>query len=365
MPDAQPPRRIPWVRLATAAVVIAGGAWLASRLDLARVMDALRHADWRLVSLAALLNLTLNTAARVGRWAPLLGAQPREGAGPRFTELAALHLAGQAVSNLLPTRAGDALRVVQLRRRHGYPVSALVTVQIVETVVAGMTLGLLALLVLGAPETPRSLSAALALLAAAGLGGGALLVWLARRARPVATGAPRTVSRPTLAPRSATPVPGSAVARALSAATSMVTRAVDAVRHLRSPGVWLRSLGWSLVSDLTDVAMIGMVLGAVGVSLSAVSWIVAFVAINLVLVLPSTPAQIGVLEVGAVAALRALGVEEHAALAFALLYHAAHVIPPTVVGGLLLVRLDLRRAPTEALATAAPGVSRPKPTTPP
>ena len=122
-----------------------------------------------------------------------------------------------------------------------------------------------------------------------------------------------------------------------------MTRAVDAVRHLRSPGVWARSLGWSLVSDLTDVAMIGMVLRSVGVSLSPVSWITAFVAINLVLILPSTPAQIGVLEVGAVAALHALGVEDHAAIAFALLYHAAHVVPPTVVGGLLLIKLDLRR----------------------
>ena len=76
---------------------------------------------------------------------------------------------------------------------------------------------------------------------------------------------------------------------------------------------------------------LGLVLTAVGVSLSPVGWVVAFVAINLALILPTTPAQLGVLEMGAVAALRMLGVDENAALAFALLYHASHVVPPTLV----------------------------------
>jgi len=67
------------------------------------------------------------------------------------------------------------------------------------------------------------------------------------------------------------------------------------------------------------------------------------VAINLALILPTTPAQLGVLEMGAVAALRMLGVDENAALAFALLYHASHVVPPTLIGGLLLLKLDLHR----------------------
>jgi uncharacterized membrane protein YbhN (UPF0104 family) len=72
--------------------------------------------------------------------------------------------------------------------------------------------------------------------------------------------------------------------------------------------------------------------------------VVIYAGVNLVLIAPTTPAQIGVLEVGAVAVLRAFGVDGHPALAFALLYHASHVIPPTVVGAVLMLRLDMRRA---------------------
>ena len=71
---------------------------------------ALGQADWRLVALAALINVTLNTAARVGRWSALLGALPRASAAPGFVELCLLYLASQAASNLLPARAGEALR---------------------------------------------------------------------------------------------------------------------------------------------------------------------------------------------------------------------------------------------------------------
>jgi hypothetical protein len=320
---SEPRRRFPWLRLAVAAAVLALGAVLLRRLDLDRVLDALRRADLRLVAAAALLNLTLNTAARVGRWAPLLEALPRRGRGARFLELAALFVAAQAASNLLPARGGEALRVAQLHRRHGYPVAGLIAVQLVEAVVAALSLGFLAVLIVPAPATPRSLSAALLTFAALGGAGAGLTLWLARRA-----------------PSGEAAATGTGL---LARARAALSRLADAARYLRGGRTWARSLLWSLASDLTDVAMIGLTLAAVGVQLSPVGWVVAFVALNLVLILPSTPAQVGVLEMGAVAALHALGVADEPALAFALLYHAAHVVPPTVVGGVLLVTLDLRK----------------------
>jgi uncharacterized membrane protein YbhN (UPF0104 family) len=328
--DAPAPRRRLVERALVFAAVVVLCVVLGRRLDPDRVLLALSHADWRLVALAALINITLNTAARVGRWSALLGALPREGAAPGFVELGVLYLASQAASNLLPARAGEALRVVQLHRKHGYPVSELITVQLVETIVAAVTLGSLALLVAPLPLTPGALSAALFTFAFVGLGGGLAVFALARRA-------------PAPAPAEGAPA-RTGLAGLLDKARALLRRLVAAVHHLRSPRVWARSLAWSLLSDLTDVLMIGLVLHAVGVSLSPLQWIVAFVAINLVLLLPTTPAQLGVLEIGAVAALRALGVDEHPALAFALLYHASHVIPPTLLGGALLLKIDLRRA---------------------
>jgi uncharacterized membrane protein YbhN (UPF0104 family) len=61
-------------------------------------------------------------------------------------------------------------------------------------------------------------------------------------------------------------------------------------------------------------------------------WAMVLLSINLALLLPSTPANLGVLEAGAVLALTASGVGAELALAFALLYHAVHLVPGTVLG---------------------------------
>jgi uncharacterized protein (TIRG00374 family) len=279
---------------------------------------ALRGASLPLVALAGLINLAANTAARVGRWRSLLASLPEAAAPPSFAALVRLYFAGQAASNLLPARAGEALRVVHLHRRHGYPASGLVTVQIVEVLAGAVTLGIFTLPMIPLGQAPAALATPVLLFALAGPLGMALLFALARMVPARAEGAHGPLRQALL-------------------------RAVAAVRQMRSPRVWLRALGWSVLSDVADVAMIGAVLTAVGVGLPPAAWVVIYAAVNLVLLAPTTPAHLGVLEVGAVAALRAFGVDEHPALAFALLYHAAHVLPPTAVGAVLLLRLDLRR----------------------
>ncbi|MEO8361939.1 MAG: lysylphosphatidylglycerol synthase domain-containing protein [Vicinamibacteria bacterium] len=58
--------------------------------------------------------------------------------------------------------------------------------------------------------------------------------------------------------------------------------------------------------------------------------------------MPSTPGQIGLIEAGAVFALVGLGVGPNRSLAFALLYHAAHLLPLTLLGLPPLLRLRWR-----------------------
>jgi hypothetical protein len=67
---------------------------------------------------------------------------------------------------------------------------------------------------------------------------------------------------------------------------------------------------------------------------------------------PSTPAQVGALEVGALAALDLLHVGHEQALAFALLYHTLQVIPLIAVGLIFELRLVLGR---EDQGTPEPG----------
>ena len=52
--------------------------------------------------------------------------------------------------------------------------------------------------------------------------------------------------------------------------------------------------------------------------------------------LPATPGHIGVLEAGAVVALTTSGVAAEPALAFALVYHAVHLVPGTILGVLAI-----------------------------
>jgi glycosyltransferase AglD len=330
-PETPVRRRVPVARILVALGVVVLGVVLARRLDLDRLLAAFRHAAFGLVALAALTNLTLNTVARVGRWKALLRPLPRTGPGASFSELTAIYFASQAASNLLPARAGEALRVVQLHRRHGYPIPGLVMVQLVETLVGAVTLGVLTLPMVPLGKAPASLSVAIFLFALAGPVGMVALLVLARlvpldmRSAPAPAGSGR-------------------IPRGVAWVRGLILRLLEAVRLLGSFRVWAPSLAWSLLSDFTDVLMIGLVLSAVGVSLPPASWVLIYAGINLVLLAPTTPAQIGVLEVGAVAALGAFGVDGNAALAFALLYHAAHVVPPTLVGGILLPRLDTRTA---------------------
>ena len=80
----------------------------------------------------------------------------------------------------------------------------------------------------------------------------------------------------------------------------------------------------------------GLRSAALGIALPPAAWAAVFVVVNLAIALPSTPGYVGAIEAAAVFALTALGVEAEQALAAALLYHAVHFVPTTVLGALAL-----------------------------
>jgi uncharacterized membrane protein YbhN (UPF0104 family) len=295
------PRRLAQIAgwgIAAALVVLA-----ARRIDLPGLSAALRGARVLPLALAVVCNLVANTLARVRRWEALLQPLPH---GPRragFFDLARLLYAGYAVSNLLPARAGEAVRVAELHRRRGYPVAGLVAVQLAEKVIETLSLGLLCGLVsltTGPGRAPLAVGGALA------AGGLALLL---------------------LAPRRV-PAQGAAQWR-LGAFLETLLRALRTVHARRS---WLRSLFWSLLSDTTDLLLVGLCLRALGLDLPPTAWALVLFSVNLAILLPSTPGQVGVLEAGGVVALAAAGVPAEPALAFALAYHAVHLLPSTALG---------------------------------
>ena len=330
-PAPSPARVTPWLRRGLVlAAAVAACVLVLRRVDQDQLLSALAAADLRLVGLAVLLNLTLNTWARARRWKCLLEPLPRTGPAPGTLDLAMLLFASQTVSNLLPARAGDALRVVVPQRRYGFSFGGLVAVHLVEKLIEVAVLALLAApiaLAAGPTSSPAVRRALLIFCAVVAVA--VALVWRAAGPLPGATGPWAWLVRAC-----------GHISPSLSGALEQfLTRLGEALSLLRAPRTWTRALAWSLLNDLADACMIGACLAAVGLHLSVAAWFLVLVAVNVAVAFPSTPGQIGVLEAGAVLSLASMQVNEGAALAAALLYHASHLVPVTLLGLVELLRL--------------------------
>ncbi|HEX9104274.1 MAG TPA: lysylphosphatidylglycerol synthase transmembrane domain-containing protein, partial [Polyangia bacterium] len=112
--------------------------------------------------------------------------------------------------------------------------------------------------------------------------------------------------------------------------------------HLGAPAPWLRGIGWALVGDAAGAVTVGLCARAIGVTLPLPAWYAAMLAARLVGVVPSTPGQIGVQEAAVAGALSLFGVDRGHAFAAALLHHAVHFVPVTLVGGIALWRRRAR-----------------------
>jgi len=280
---------------------------------------ALRGAAPAWFALALAVNLSANTASRVRRWAALLRAVARSGPQVGGLELAKILFASQALSNLLPARAGEAVRVVELRRQ-GYSVPGLLAAQLLEKVVEAASLCLVAGVAAAAAGMPPIFRVPLWSLAPIGIGLLATFAILGRL--------PRRWGEPS------------------GRVGAFLARLGDSLGRVGSPAVWLRSLLWSCSADLSDAAVLGLCLHAVGVHLGLAAWLVTLLAINLAILVPSTPGHLAVMEAAAGAALIALGVPAERALAGAVLYHTVQIIPPTALGLAVLTRRWIRRRST-------------------
>jgi len=291
------PPRPRWLLRAAAWVIAAAVVFVAARgVDFAALRAALARASWQWVALALACNVAGNSVARIRRWQALLEPIPHRQRAS-FLDLFRISCASGAISNLLPARAGEAVRVIELKRRRGYPAGALIAAQLAEKGIEALSLGLLFGVFALLPGTrPLPLAVAGAAAAAAV----ALLAVLPRRAPGVAG------------------------------------KFLAALRAVHAERSWVRSLLWSLFSDLVDVLLVALCLRALGIEVHPAVWAMVLLSVNLALLLPSPPANLGVLEAGAVVALVAAGVPAEAALAFALLYHAVQLVPGTILGVLAL-----------------------------
>jgi len=305
-------RRLPWkllLRIVAIVAVIAGVYFFARGIDGHALAAALRG--------AAILPLLAAAALSFGNlfwksvcWRVMLGRRHRV----PVLRLYRYTLTAFASSLLVPARAGEALRVWLLRQRDGVPVTDSTGVALAEKLVDGMAM------VISVTPTlflidglPPWVERAIAFLVA-GAVVGAVVVLLARRYVPPA---------------------------------SLIGRLAAGMTAFDSPRTFILALGACLGAWTSDFCCVLFVLVSVGIHVPPAVGLLILLGVNVAILIPATPGNLGSLEIGAAAALDLVGVPREAAFAFAILYHAVQAIPLLLVG-LADLRLALGMSRTEA-----------------
>lgn len=289
-------------------------AWLALRgVDWREAWTALHRCNyWWLAP--ALVALAATIPLKALRWQFLFARRTR----PPFGAATVALVVGLFFNSILPARAGEAARVVALNRDAGTSRGEAVATVALERVFD--VLALLLVLFVGVPWLPQvtwlhtaaGLAIALAVVVAATVV--AVGVWGERPLRLV------------LLPLARLPfVP----AERVEAFVRNAHHGLAAIRSARLAVVvsLLTVSVWLLLALSTWFLMRGFDLG-----LPFLAAVLVVVAINLALVLPSSPGGIGVFEAATLVALHAYGIPDSRAISFALVLHAVNLVPYLAAG---------------------------------
>jgi uncharacterized protein (TIRG00374 family) len=323
-----------WGQGLAALVALAILVAVASRLDLGRVAQALAETRWNFVVAAAALNL-VNTALEAERWRTLIRPLKREA---RTRHALAALFAGVAGNAMLPLRLGEGLRAFVLARREQIDLAAAMSTVLVDRVIdvavflvlvtvaaSGMTLP---------PGTARTVRVGSGVVA-----GTLALAWLVSR----------WVRR-----RDAR---ASAGAEVVAGRWHQLVRGFAGLRDVR---VLATASVFAVASWVARAGIVWVMFRACGLALPPSAAVTVLVVINLANATVNAPANLGALELGAVAGLAIFGVEAERALGYAVALHAAELGPPLLAGLAVLSHEGLSLAAARAAARTAP---RPWPAT--
>ncbi len=123
--------------------------------------------------------------------------------------------------------------------------------------------------------------------------------------------------------------------------SSWLAKLIAGMHVLRDPKRMVLAIVTLVLTWTADLIAVTLVLSAVGIDIPIEGAMFILFTFNLAVAVPSTPGQIGTLQVGALAATSILRIPEEPALAFALLYQAMQIVPLLIVG--FILELDLVR----------------------
>ena len=317
-----------WLKLSIGLVASAGFVWLLVReVDL----DALGGAFAGLSVSTVLLALTFlaaGWAVRIVRWWWMLRAlEPTLPLGA----CAGPFLAGMAVNNVAPFRAGDAVRVLGFRRQLRAPAMAVAGTLVIERVldVAVLT-GVFFLGLLGLPDGvfPRGFVVAMTWLA--GCGAAAvlvlpLLVPALGRIRERLPGRRRIKGR-----------------RWAQAVSRHGAHLAEGLRLAHSRPRMLVLIGLSAAAWACEGAVFATVAAAVRAGAEPMGPWFSLAAGTLATAIPSAPGHIGTFDWFAAQGLEAYGASAEVAIAFALTVHAVLWVSSTAAGLFFLLACGIR-----------------------
>ena len=271
---------------------------------------------WLLPSLAV---MALFVVIRAIRWRCLFTPSGR----PRLRPVTAALLIGYLFNNILPARAGEVARVVALNQRAGTPLAETSGTVVIERVYD--VLCLLVLLFVALPWLPPvswlSKAVSLAIVVAVVLAGAiaVLSVWGDRALRLMLRPFRRLVFMRD---------------RAESIAASLG----QGLAGLRDWRIGLVALMWTLVSWVVLAFSFWFVMLAFDLGVSPVAGLFVVIGVGLAMILPASPASLGVFEAAVVLTLGAYGISDSRALPYALVLHAVNFFPYVLVGAVVLRR---------------------------
>lgn len=321
----------------------------ATLLTLLSIALLLRVIDWSATSAAlrsstpayvalAVAFLLLSVAAKVARWRLLL---PRHAGLSRWRLYRILHIS-YLINNVLPARIGDVARITLTTRtngaRVGHALSSLMTERVVDTVT--LTVAFLAVspfLTLSATSRFWMRVAWVAIAIAVVLA--VVLVLVPWRPRPFG------------GKWLATRVPGAALIHAEARSFGEGWALLLAREH------WYAIWGWSLLAWAAAFAINYSLMLALDIDAPITVAILLTCTTNFAMLLPSSPAYIGVFHAAATFSLIPFGVKSSAALSFAILAHIVNVVPVSILGAIFLLAGHELRSIRRAAADSDPAAN--------
>lgn len=313
--------RLQWlVRFIASAVVIGLLVATLRGFDFEQLRVALSRVNPWLFVFAALSNFA-QLACKAMRWRVLL----EDVTDLPFPRLVRYFAAAHAALSLLPARVGDALWVWLLARHGRVPPAAAIASTLIEKLFEGLGLALLVAPLPLLMVLPSTTLWGLEALVIGGVIATIGCVLLARSAR----------------------------VRTFAFRWQKLANVEPALGPLRSSRRFVSCTLWSLGVHLCEAVSIVALFAATGVEAPWAASIFITVTTLAAVLLPSTPAQVGAFELGAMAPLLLLGVPQEPALAFALLFHLLHLAPGVV--GLYFAVPFLTERRREAEQAISPG----------